>query len=91
MKGVLLGCLVSLAVLVLLFVIVGSLDNRPIDYNAPGNVRTEIYECIDEFRKYPGPVRFSLCMADKGYTRKSGCDDKDEAHCWERKEASYIK
>jgi hypothetical protein len=29
-------------------------------------------------------------MADKGYTRKSGCDDKDEAHCWE-KEASNIK
>jgi hypothetical protein len=36
-------------------------------------------------------VRFSLCMTDKGYTRKSGCDDKDEAHCWERKEASKIK
>ena len=90
MKGVLLGCLVSLAVLVLLFVIVGSLDNRPVDYNAPGNVRTEIYECIDEFRKYPGAMRFSLCMVDKGYTRKSGCDDKDEAYCWE-KEASNIK
>ena len=88
MKGVLLGCLVSLVVLVLLFAIAGS--HRPVDYKAPGNVRTDIYECIDEFRKYPGPVRFSLCMADKGYTRKSGCDDKDEAHCWE-KVASNIK
>ena len=91
MKGVLLGCLVSLVVLVLLFVIASSIDNRPVDHNAPGYVRTDVYGCIDEFYKYPGPVRFSLCMAEKGYTRKSGCDDKDEAYCWERKEASNIK
>ena len=45
---------------------------------------------FNEFYKYPGAMRFSLCMADKGYTRKSGCDDKDEAYCWE-KQASNIK
>jgi len=88
MKGVLLGCLVSLVVLVFLFVIASSIDNRPVDHNAPGHVRADIYGCISEFYKYPGEMRFRLCMADKGYTRKSGCDDKDEAYCWERKEAS---
>jgi hypothetical protein len=88
MKGVFLGCLVSLAVLVLLFAIAGS--HRPVDYNAPGHVRADIFGCINEFYKYPEGMRFSRCMADKGYTRKSGCDDKDEAHCWE-KVASNIK
>ena len=90
MKGVLFGCLVSLVVLAFLFVIASSIDNRPVDHNAPGHVRADIYGCISEFYKYPGEMRFRLCMADKGYTRKSGCDDKDEAHCWE-KEASNIK
>ena len=88
MKGVFLGCLVSLVVLVLLFAIASS--HRPVDYNAPGHVRADIFGCINEFYKYPGAMRFSLCMADKGYTRKSGCDDKDEAYCWE-KQASNIK